>query len=79
VGDHPIRIARTEMEGVDDRRTVPDPQKLRRYSTYPLVVEFTLRSSENLQFSNLQSSNYDPSKLTTVILTGVTALVRATA
>lgn len=45
-------------------------------SSYPLVVNFTLQSSTNLQ---LPISNYDPSKLTTVILTGVTALVRATA
>lgn len=50
-------------------------------STYSLVVDFTLRSSNNLPVStqSLQSSNYDPSQLTTVILTGVTALVRATA
>jgi poly-gamma-glutamate synthesis protein (capsule biosynthesis protein) len=40
-------------------------------SAYPLVT--------NLQSSNLSSSNYDPSRLTTVIMTGVTALVRATA
>jgi hypothetical protein len=56
-------------------------------SAYPLLVNYTLRSSDNLQFSNpstslranLQFSNFDPSKLTTVLLTGVTALVRATA
>jgi len=50
-------------------------------SKYPLVVSFTLRTSGNLQPSSLLllPSNYDPSKLTTVILTGVTALVRATA
>ena len=48
-------------------------------SSYPLAISFTLQTSNNLQFSNLLSSNYDPSKLTTVILTGVTALVRATA
>ena len=45
-------------------------------STYPLVVPFTLQGSTKP--SNL-SSNYDPSKLTTVIMTGITALVRATA
>jgi len=39
-------------------------------SKYPLVVT---------SVSNLQSPNYDPSKLTTVIMTGITALVRATA
>jgi len=48
-------------------------------SKYPLVVDFTLQTSDNLQFSSLSSSNFDPSKLTTVIMTGVTALVRATA
>src|SRR5687768_17203817 len=50
-------------------------------SNYPLVVHFTLQSSSDFQFSTfgLPPSNYDPSKLTTVILTGVTALVRATA
>jgi poly-gamma-glutamate synthesis protein (capsule biosynthesis protein) len=42
-------------------------------SAYPLVASSSLRSS------SLSSSNYDPSKLTTVIMTGVTALVRATA
>jgi poly-gamma-glutamate synthesis protein (capsule biosynthesis protein) len=45
-------------------------------SSYPLVVDFTLQSSASFQSP---VSNYDPSKLTTVILTGVTALVRATA
>ena len=48
-------------------------------STYPLVVNFALRTSGNLDVSSLPSSNYDASKLTTVIMTGVTALVRATA
>jgi poly-gamma-glutamate synthesis protein (capsule biosynthesis protein) len=48
-------------------------------SKYPLIVEFTLQSSNNLQIPSLPSSNYDPSKLTTIITTGVTALVRATA
>ena len=41
-------------------------------STYPLQVRFAPQSTD-------LSSNYDPSKLTTVIMTGVTALVRATA
>lgn len=45
-------------------------------ASYPLVIDFTLQSSTSLQSP---ISNYDPSKLTTVILTGVTALVRATA
>jgi capsule synthesis protein PGA_cap len=50
-------------------------------SNYPLVVHFTLQSFSNFELSTfgLPPSNYDPSKLTTVILTGVTALVRATA
>ncbi|MCC6299082.1 MAG: CapA family protein [Anaerolineales bacterium] len=52
-------------------------------SSYPLIVDFTLQSSANYQLlitnHQLPLTNYDPSKLTTVILTGVTALVRATA
>jgi poly-gamma-glutamate synthesis protein (capsule biosynthesis protein) len=48
-------------------------------SIYPLAVSFTLQSLNSLPPLSLQPSNYDPSKLTTVILTGVTALVRATA
>ncbi|MFN8425616.1 MAG: CapA family protein [Anaerolineales bacterium] len=52
-------------------------------ASYPLIVEFTLQSSTNSQLpiiaGNPFKTNYDPSKLTTVILTGVTALVRATA
>ncbi|HEX2997887.1 MAG TPA: CapA family protein [Anaerolineales bacterium] len=48
---------------------------------YPLVVDFTLQPATGGQQSTLSvpPSNYDPSKLTTVIMTGVTALVRATA
>jgi len=45
-------------------------------SKYPLVVNFDVPSDQQSQPA---SSNYDPSKLTTVIMTGVTALVRATA
>jgi poly-gamma-glutamate synthesis protein (capsule biosynthesis protein) len=56
-------------------------------STYPLVASFALQTSDNSQLSDpstssgqhIPASNYDPSKLTTVIMTGVTALVRATA
>jgi len=50
-------------------------------SKYPLIVNFELRSSAVIQPSSfsLYPSNYDPSKLTTIIMTGVTALVRATA
>ena len=55
---------------------------------YPLTVPFTLVGdpdlaqsvrSEMAKISILPISNRDPQKLTTVILTGVTALVRATA
>jgi len=50
-------------------------------SKYPLVVNFSLQSSADIQPSSfsLYPSNYDASKLTTIIMTGVTALVRATA
>jgi poly-gamma-glutamate synthesis protein (capsule biosynthesis protein) len=48
-------------------------------SAYPLTVSFTLETAPGLQSPNLPSSNYDPSKLTTIVMTGVTALVRATA
>ncbi|HET9589862.1 MAG TPA: CapA family protein [Anaerolineales bacterium] len=48
-------------------------------AAYPLTVSFTLETSPSLQSLTLPSSNYDASKITTVILTGVTALVRATA
>ncbi len=48
-------------------------------STYPLIASFILQSSDTSQLSDIPTSNYDPSKLTTVIMTGVTALVRATA
>ena len=47
--------------------------------SYPLVIDFTLQSSNSLPSISLPSSNYDSSKITTVIMTGVTALVRATA
>jgi len=50
--------------------------------SYPLVITFAL-SGEQSAINNLHSaippSNRDPSKLTTLIMTGVTALVRATA
>jgi poly-gamma-glutamate synthesis protein (capsule biosynthesis protein) len=50
-------------------------------SNYPLVVNLVLQSAQSTQPSlfSLKPSNYDPSRLTTVIMTGVTALVRATA
>ncbi len=50
-------------------------------SVYPLVVPFTLRGPGLSGFRpvGLPVTNRDPEKLTTVVLTGVTALVRATA
>lgn len=50
-------------------------------TNYPLVIPFTLQTSGTVDPASLglPTSNYDSSKLTTVILTGVTALVRATA
>jgi len=48
-------------------------------SKYPLIVDFSLQSSATVDSSSLTLSNYDASKLTTIIMTGVTALVRATA
>jgi len=49
-------------------------------TVYPLKVNFVLKASgaSSVTF-DLPSTNRDASKLTTVILTGVTALVRATA
>lgn len=47
--------------------------------TYPLKVNFILTTSEPSPDFVLPASNYDSTKLTTVILTGVTALTRATA
>ncbi len=49
--------------------------------SYPLVVNLILQSQDNVPSSvlTLPPPNYDPHKLTTVIMTGVTALVRATA
>lgn len=48
---------------------------------YPLVASLLVETTSRGQSSVVsgQPSNYDPSKLTTVIMTGVTALVRATA
>jgi len=48
-------------------------------SKYPLVVDFSLQTSATIDSSSLTLSNYDASRLTTIIMTGVTALVRATA
>lgn len=48
-------------------------------AAYPLIVEFTLKPDGIVDSSFWALSNYDPGKLTTIIMTGVTALVRATA
>jgi hypothetical protein len=50
-------------------------------SRYPLVIDLILQSQSTTEPSvlSLPPPNYDPSRLTTVIMTGVTALVRATA
>ncbi len=59
-------------------------------ATYPLVVPFTLtgdqatldlamQAAQKENLSMLPATNFDPNKMTTVIMTGVTALVRATA
>ncbi len=46
---------------------------------YPLMANFGLTSKVQIHEVDLPATNRDPSKLTTLILTGVTALVRATA
>jgi poly-gamma-glutamate synthesis protein (capsule biosynthesis protein) len=46
---------------------------------YPLVVDFTLSPNGIVDSSSWNLTNYNPNKLTTIIMTGVTALVRATA
>ncbi|MBI1792981.1 MAG: CapA family protein [Chloroflexi bacterium] len=47
-------------------------------SKYPLQITFALQGAQpsNLQTFNLQPFNRDPSKMTTLIMTGTTALVR---
>jgi hypothetical protein len=47
-------------------------------SAYPLKVKFALTGEEAARFE-LPLTNRDPSRLTVVLMTGVTALVRATA
>ena len=47
-------------------------------STYPLKIDFALTGSQSALFE-MPATNRDPSKLTVVMMTGVTALVRATA
>lgn len=48
-------------------------------ATYPLVVDFSLQPQGVVQSATWKMSNYEPQKLATLIMTGVTALVRATA
>lgn len=51
-------------------------------ATYPLIATYQLTCADPCSVSNLDNlsfQNRDPNKLATVILTGVTALVRATA
>jgi len=48
-------------------------------TSYPLVIDFNLQPADVVDASSWRLSNYDPNKLTTVMMTGVTALVRATA
>ena len=67
---------RWKVLAVDDQSPI---RKGFDVSSYPLVIDFTLQASDDLQSSNFPTTNYDSSKLTTIILTGVTALVRATA
>ena len=47
-------------------------------SVYPLKVDFALTGSRAASFE-LPATNREPSKLTVILMTGVTALVRATA
>ena len=61
---------------------VPNRYFLQTSFDYPLQAVFTLQCSRPCPFSvlpSLPSTNRDPSKMTTLITTGVTALVRATA
>jgi len=48
-------------------------------TSYPLVVDFVIQPAGIVDDSSWTLTNYDPGKLTTIIMTGVTALVRATA
>ena len=48
-------------------------------NNYPLKVSFIFQESESPSILKLPESNRNPGKLTTLIMTGVTALVRATA
>jgi poly-gamma-glutamate synthesis protein (capsule biosynthesis protein) len=67
-----------EVDGQSPMRKEFDP------ATYPLTVPISLSGDSTLfdpaaAKSSLPATNRDPSKMTTLLLTGVTALVRATA
>ncbi len=72
------------FESLDPRLkvlTVDDQSPLRNdfdQSAYPLKIDFALAGSKAASF-DLPAANRDPSKLTVVMMTGVTAMVRATA
>jgi poly-gamma-glutamate synthesis protein (capsule biosynthesis protein) len=63
------------LEGQSPIRKDFDPSK------YPLTVPFSLSGDHSIlpQVLGIPATNRDPSKLTTVAMTGVTAMVRATA
>ncbi len=70
---------RWKVIAVDEQSPI---QKDFNPGSYPLVVTFSIHKSDSVQLPaalSLPPSNRDPEKLTTIILTGVTALVRATA
>jgi poly-gamma-glutamate synthesis protein (capsule biosynthesis protein) len=68
-----------ELDGQSPLRKGFDPR------AYPLTVPFTLSGEPTLAgivrsaWTSLPATNRDPAKLTTVIVTGVTAMVRGTA
>jgi poly-gamma-glutamate synthesis protein (capsule biosynthesis protein) len=62
-----------EIGGMSPLRTDFDPL------TYPLTVPISIQGSSHEERLGIPATNRDPSLLTTVALTGVTALVRATA
>jgi hypothetical protein len=78
---------RWKVLAIDDRSPIrkdfqASRQILQTSFDYPLTITFGLRCLNPCSVSTLPvlpSTNRDPSKMTTVIMTGVTALVRATA
>ncbi len=75
------------FDGLDPRwkvLTIDNQSPIRKdfdSATYPLSVPFAFSGEVNVQpeLLGIPSTNRDPTKLTTVVLTGVTAMVRATA